>query len=396
MRIYRIKRPGGEFTFSVDYRVGGERHRTAFVDYARARLEAEQAAKRLAIGDAAALNLSALDAAIYGRALEITKPFGIRLDALAEKFAEAAQEVGHEFVVAAAKEYAKRHPKDMPRKTVAEVVEELLAAKTAAQRSARHVQDLHYRCGAFAEAFRCPIAAVTSGDLRRYLELKKVAPRTFKNHYGAVKNLVEFAKGRGYLPKDCDLLDGIEIPRDHGGEIEIYSPLEIQSILNAANDDILPSIAISAFSGLRSQEVERLDWGEVDLKNRFIQVAKQKAKTGARRLAPIPDNLAAWLAPYAGRRGPVWAGAHFGFYKTMQKTAAKAGIPWRHNALRHSFCSYRLAVLQNAAQCALEAGNSPAMIFAHYRELVRPDQAAKWFAVQPAQPGNVILLAVGE
>lgn len=58
-------------------------------------------------------------------------------------------------------------------------------------------------------------------------------------------------------------------------------------------------------------------------------------------------------------------------------------VEWKHNALRHSFISYRLAEIQNAAQVALEAGNSPQMIFKHYRELVRPAEAKKWFAIVP-------------
>jgi hypothetical protein len=35
------------------------------------------------------------------------------------------------------------------------------------------------------------------------------------------------------------------------------------------------------------------------------------------------------------------------------------------------------------AQVALEAGNSPQMIFQHYRELVRPEAAKAWFAIKP-------------
>jgi hypothetical protein len=57
---------------------------------------------------------------------------------------------------------------------------------------------------------------------------------------------------------------------------------------------------------------------------------------------------------------------------------------WKHNALRHSYISYRLAAVPNTAQVALEAGNSPQMIFGHYRELVRAMDAEKWFAVTPA------------
>jgi hypothetical protein len=63
-----------------------------------------------------------------------------------------------------------------------------------------------------------------------------------------------------------------------------------------------------------------------------------------------------------------------------------AGVMRKDNALRHSFISYRVAALQNVAQVALEAGNSPGMIFAHYRELVTPDDAKKWFSIVP--PAN--------
>ena len=60
-----------------------------------------------------------------------------------------------------------------------------------------------------------------------------------------------------------------------------------------------------------------------------------------------------------------------------------AAFAWKRNALRHSFISYRVAAIQNVAQVALEAGNSPQMIFRHYRELVRPADAVKWFAIMP-------------
>ena len=43
-----------------------------------------------------------------------------------------------------------------------------------------------------------------------------------------------------------------------------------------------------------------------------------------------------------------------------------------------------MADIQNVAQVALEAGNSPQMIFRHYRELVRAVDAEKWFAITPA------------
>ena len=57
--------------------------------------------------------------------------------------------------------------------------------------------------------------------------------------------------------------------------------------------------------------------------------------------------------------------------------------------MRHSFCSYRMAEVKNAAQVALEAGNSPRMIFEHYRELVTEDEAKEWFGIGPKAAANV-------
>ena len=69
----------------------------------------------------------------------------------------------------------------------------------------------------------------------------------------------------------------------------------------------------------------------------------------------------------------------------------KASV-WKKNALRHSFISYRVADTQNVNQTALECGNSPAVIFKHYRELVRPAEATKWFGIAPDADGKVMVI----
>ena len=70
-------------------------------------------------------------------------------------------------------------------------------------------------------------------------------------------------------------------------------------------------------------------------------------------------------------------------------------MPWKHNGHRHSFISYRLAVLKDVGQVSLEAGNSPQMVFKHYRQLVRESEAQAWFAIMPPrQAGNVVPLQV--
>ena len=41
---------------------------------------------------------------------------------------------------------------------------------------------------------------------------------------------------------------------------------------------------------------------------------------------------------------------------------------------------------------ALEAGNSPQIIFQHYRELVRPKDAKSWFSIEPGDDGKIVYI----
>ena len=43
--------------------------------------------------------------------------------------------------------------------------------------------------------------------------------------------------------------------------------------------DALPALAIGAFAGIRTAEVCRLDWSEVNLEKGLIEIKKGKAKT---------------------------------------------------------------------------------------------------------------------
>ena len=92
----------------------------------------------------------------------------------------------------------------------------------------------------------------------------------------------------------------------------------------------------------------------------------------------ISDNLAAWLAPLrrCGRVIPSCTQ-----HKEITALAKSLGIPWPRNVLRHSFISYRIAIVKSADQVALEAGNSPAIIFRHYRELTTEETAKEWFGI---------------
>ena len=138
------------------------------------------------------------------------------------------------------------------------------------------------------------------------------------------------------------------------------------------------------FLRLRSAEIARLDWSEVHLTGaeHFIEVKAAKAKTASRRTVPISENCAHWLAPFVLESGPVCP------FERPDKQCffylgPAAGLEWKHNGLRHSLISYRLAHIKNVHQVSLEAGNSPQMVFKHYRQLVSETQSTEWFRIVP-------------
>ena len=331
-------------------------------------------------------------AASFGRATEILRPTGLSLEMAAAIVAKSHEILGGDFHIEAAKFFKQHRADAITHKTVAEVVAEVIESKQARGKSLSYIKDLDSRLNRFAKDFAVDIGNITTADVQRWLDSLKVAPQTAKNFRTVIGTLFSFAESRGYIFKGGNPVEDVEHISANGGAIEIYSPKEIAGLLAAAPKDFVPALALGAFAGLRAAEVERLEWKDIDLAGGFIHVAAEKAKTRSRRLVPALPNLAQWLAPYSKQRGLIWKGTPKTLREARAATVKKSGVAWKDNGARHSFISYRLAETQDVGKVSMEAGNSPAVVFKHYRELVRPEAAKTWFAVAPEQPENVITL----
>jgi hypothetical protein len=59
-------------------------------------------------------------------------------------------------------------------------------------------------------------------------------------------------------------------------------------------------------------------------------------------------------------------------------------MPLPHNAARHSYASYRLALTDDAPRVASELGHTtPHLLYNTYRALVRREDAELYFAIRP-------------
>ena len=195
---------------------------------------------------------------------------------------------------------------------------------------------------------------------------------------------------RGYLAKGSNWLEGVQnYTKRKIGEIEIYSADEMRRLIAAADERILPLIVIGGFSGLRHAEITRLEWQDIDLDENFIEVKAQHAKTDARRIVPLKPNLKAFLLPMAKKNGKVVSVVNT--TKQLLKAAADTGdlateikpLEWKHNALRHTYISARVAECGDVPRVADEAGNSPQVIRTNYLKRIRPATAQEWFSILP-------------
>jgi integrase len=395
VKIYRDRKPSGTY-FRVAYQIGGKRHRLSFSDLDKAKAEAEAKASQLSRGDVDAMQLTARDRLVYGRAVEAVREHGLPLDAAALEYSEARKMLEGVSVVEAARFYLRHHGPGIKRKSVADAVGEMIARKSG-KISDLYLSDLRYRLGAFAGAFHCDLNALVPEDVLKFFDNLKLSQRSFDNFYRVLRTFFAYAQRHGWLSKEVDLLSRVEKPsKERKTPVTIFTPSECAALLKNAPPPLAFCLALSAFAGVRSEEILRLDWADVDRIPRYIEIAADKAKTATRRLVPISENLSKWLAnaPRNGMR--VWPHSKAWVFEAMRDAAGGAKIKWKQNALRHSFISYRLAETQDVNRVALEAGTSPQMIFNNYRELTTPDQARNWFSIAPQGVPNVVAFAMGE
>jgi integrase len=412
-KIYRDRKPVGTYYRVVYYtretekdedgkeKTFSKRHRENFSDLQEAENRAEEIASWLSRLDGDALRFSGSDRHIYARALDVVRAFDVPLDTVANEYSKARKLLNDARLSGVSLEdtasfYAKHKGRGITCKAVAQAVDEMIERKTQKGVSDVYLRDLRYRLGAFAEAFHCEVNQIAPDDVAAFFDGLKLSPRSHNNFLCALRTFFRFAQKHEWLSKEVDLLSRVEKRNEKRSPVEIFMASEIAGILANASHEVAPCIALAAFAGLRSAEIQRLSWSDIERRPGFIEVAADKAKTATRRIVPIADNLSKWLA-IAPRNGAcVWPHkAKNRFFEAMRRAADNAKIKWKQNALRHSFISYRLAELQDVNRVALEAGNSPQMIFRHYRELATPEQAKTWFTIAPKRAKNVVPIAAG-
>jgi len=269
-------------------------------------------------------------------------------------------------------------------KTLAQVIHELLAAKTVANRRPRYLKGLKQYLGAFARGRESAlITEIDAGQVEAWFASRREAPSTRSSNLGRLSALFAYAHRRGYVTENP--VDRIETVFLEPKPPKIITPPEARMMLEHTRRHFprfLPWLTLALFAGIRPEEMDRLEWRNVDLERGLVTIDAAASKVRRRRVMPVPEVAVAWLK--LGGQLPL---PHVSRRRYVRRLRDALGWPeWPQDVLRHTAASYLLAEHQDAGKVALWLGNSPKILLAHYQELVGRDVARQFYALLPLAP----------
>lgn len=178
--------------------------------------------------------------------------------------------------------------------------------------------------------------------------------------------------------------------------VSIADPAKVIDFMAQCPARFQAGFALAWFAGVRPEELvpvdgakDRLQWSDIDLEARTIEIRAAVSKTRTPRLIHgCFDNLWSWLeaVPEPERYGPVMPINHRNFKKMRRAVADNAGIPrpWPRDLARHSFATYSYhqygleTTINNTGHM-----DEPKTFFSHYKGSTVKAQAETYAAIKP-------------
>lgn len=236
------------------------------------------------------------------------------------------------------------------------------------------------------------------------------SPATFNTKRGRMASFFTWAIKEQYCRESP--IDRIPSRKLDALEPEIFALDEVKAILTAAqtvqNGALLPFVVLGFFAGMRPEEIQKLQWADIDLKEKHITVTGRIAKTRRRRIIELHANVVEWLKLCKGT--PIYPENFRGIFNELKMEAGyqpdkwklhslkkkreeQLGIkieeeelefsPWIRDGIRHTAVSHHLAEGGDENKTATWAGNSPRVIHASYKGLIRKSESERFWALSP-------------
>jgi integrase len=226
-------------------------------------------------------------------------------------------------------------------------------------------------------------ADVTPAELSKWFDKLEGSETTRAMFYRYLRLFFRWARKMRYIPDDpSEVLDA---PKAAVGR-NILTPRQMSDLLELDMPGWLrATILLGGFAGLRTEELLRMNWEDIDAATGEIEIRPGVGKnTGGflERIVDFTDPLTRRKDQLTGK-GKLVPVPKDEFYATRRGIVAGLGWPaWPDNCLRHSFATYHLAVSKNASVTAFQMGHTnPSMVLKVYAVPARKANGAAWWAI---------------
>ena len=303
--------------------------------------------------------------------------------------------LSHGWTLTTATDYVLTHVvKFQTKPIIEELVKQFLddTEKNSGVREAT-LEDLKIRMSKFVARFGDrQLHTITLNDLKAWnQEMTKdgLGPRS-RHHY-----LTKAGQLFNWDVNDCTVSENpvakMKLPRCEHGEIGFLSVGECEKLLRAAESTtMVHHIVFGMYLGIRPNELTRLKARHVKIDQRCIILDADVTKTSQRRVIEFPENdlfgdcVMAWLSRYPVRGAPTDLISPDNAYWKLLTIRKVAGVPWPHDALRHTAASFHYAMWNDAIRTSHLLGHSSTkMLSQHYKGLTTRADAERFYRLRP-------------
>lgn len=263
-----------------------------------------------------------------------------------------------------------------------------LKAKRAANLRERSVKQLESTLGSrFATGRRETLVKdITQDDVETWLNGNGWAPKTRRNYLADLQGFFKFCGRKKWLVHDPAA--SIEKPNVDDRATAILTAKQAAHLMHTAQETdsgLCAYLGLCLFAGVRPEETRKLTDKHLDLTHgdASIEIPASVSKTRQKRSVDISPNLLEWLNTY-DRELPVK-----NFDRRFKAVRERAGLlkGWENDVMRHSFGTYWVSENRSIGDCAIQMGNSEAIIKKHYlatsTKKKMQAQSKKFWAIVP-------------
>jgi integrase len=276
--------------------------------------------------------------------------------------------------------------------TIESAVARFMLSMSSKGRSSRHVDALKMDLDVFAESVQGNVADCTVEMLSEWCELRAgtAGPSRRKMIRATLVQFFRWCRREGYVSAEsvtaADRLPSISVP---AGSLAVMTREQFESCLQFLPACHLPWFLLNAWAGLRPEEAapsatklrdgkRGVSWEDIDFDFNIIRISRETSKVKRPRIVPLHPCLREALWPL--RSTGAICGASPVHDKTLAMLGKKVfGGSWPKDCLRHSYGSYRNAIVRNLPQVAEEMGTSVEMLHRHYHNPRPAEEGENWF-----------------